>query len=139
MSLSPTSKYELIHWLESIHISVIIEVEMIVHVSEDATSQQMTSKDFSILPGQHQTSLLEPGDQLLASDHGPVQPHVDCEVVEDLAHAGLHVVLDEHGGHGPGGLVQVLPGGQHNLLPAIQQLPDVILHFHDNSLGIDSK
>lgn len=88
---------------------------MVVNVTDHSTSEKVTTKLFPVLPGEDQASLQEPGHQL-APRHDPVVlPHVVTDVVKDLVHGGGEVVLDEHGGHRPGGLVQVLPGRQDDL------------------------
>ena len=93
----------------------VVEVEMIINMSDDSPSEEMPTKLLSVLPGEDETSLQEPGNQLGPSEDPAVEPHVVTEVVEGLVHAGRQVVLDEHRGDGPGGLVKVLPGGQHDL------------------------
>ena len=100
---------------EGVDIMTVVEIQMIIDVSDDSPSQEVTTKLLAILPGEDEASLQEPGHQLCPG-HGPaVLPHVVTDVVQDLVHAGRQVVLDEHRGHRPGGLVQVFPGRQHNL------------------------
>ena len=95
---------------EGVDIMTVVEIQMIIDVSDDSPSHEVATKLLAVLPGEHEASLQEPGHQLLPG-HGPaVLPHVVADVVEDLVHAGRQVVLDEHGGDGPGGLVQVFPG-----------------------------
>ena len=93
----------------------VVEVEMIINMSDDSPSEEMPTKLLSVLPGEDETSLQEPGNQLGPSEDPAVEPHVVTEVVEHLVHAGRQVVLDEHRGDSPGSLVQVFPGGQHDL------------------------
>ena len=93
----------------------VVEVEMIINMSDDSPSEEMPTKLLSVLPGEDETSLQEPGNQLGPSEDPAVEPHVVADVVQGLVHAGRQVVLDEHCGHGPGSLVQVFPGGQHDL------------------------
>ena len=93
----------------------VVEVEMVVNVTDHSTSEKVTTKLFSVLSGEDETSLQEPGHQLGPSEDPAVLPHVVADVVQGLVHAGRQVVLDEHRGHSPGGLVQVLPGWQHDL------------------------
>ena len=100
---------------EGVDIVTVVEVQMIINMPDDSPPQEVTTKLLPVLSGEHQTSLQEPGHQLGPSEDPAVEPHVVTEVVEHLVHAGRQVVLDEHRGHGPGGLVQVLPGGQHDL------------------------
>ena len=93
----------------------VVEIQMIINMSDDSPSQQVTTKLLPVLSGEDETSLQEPGHHLCPSHDPAVVPHVVTDVVEDLVHAGSQVMLDEHGGHGPGSLVQVFPGWQHNL------------------------
>ena len=93
----------------------VVEIQMIINVSDDSPSQEVTTKLLPVLSGEHEASLQEPGHQLGPGHDPAVEPHVVADVVEDLVHAGRQVVLDEHRGDGPGSLVQVFPGWQHDL------------------------
>ena len=93
----------------------IIEIQVIINVPDDSPPQKMTTKLLAVLSGEDKASLQEPGHQLGPSEDPAVEPHVVTEVVEHLVHAGRQVVLDEHRGDSPGSLVQVFPGGQHDL------------------------
>ena len=78
---------------------------MVVNVTDHSTSEKVTTKLFSVLSGEDETSLQEPGHQLAARHDPVVLPHVVTHVVKDLVHGGGEVVLDEHGGDRPRGLV----------------------------------
>ena len=93
----------------------VVEIQMIINMSDDSPSQEVTAKLLPVLSGEDEASLQEPGHQLCSSHDPAVVPHVVADVVEDLVHAGRQVMLDEHRGDSPGGLVQVFPGWQHNL------------------------
>ena len=93
----------------------IVEIQVIINVPDDSPPQKMTTKLLAVLSGEDETSLQEPGHQLAARHDPVVLPHVVTDVVKDLVHGGSEVVLDEHGGDRPGGLVQVLPGRQDDL------------------------
>ena len=100
---------------EGVDVVPVVEVQMVVNVTNHSTSEQVTTKLLSVLSGEDEASLQEPGHQLGPSEDPAVLPHVVTDVVQDLVHAGRQVVLDEHRGHGPGSLVQVFPGWQHDL------------------------
>ena len=100
---------------EGVDIMTVVEVQMIINMPDYSPPQEVTTKLLPVLSGEHEASLQEPGHQLCPGHDPAVVPHVVTDVVEDLVHAGRQVVLDEHRGDSPGSLVQVFPGGQHNL------------------------
>ena len=108
-------------------------------MSDDPASEQVTGEHLPVLTRHDESALLEPVHELLTADHAAVAPHVERDVMQGLGHARLQVVLDEHGGHGAGGRVQVLPGGQHQLLPAVEQLPGPGPHLDHDALGVDAE
>ena len=93
----------------------VVEIQMIINMSDDSPSQEVTTKLLTVLSGEDQSSLHQPGHQFGPLHDPVVLPHVVTHVVEDLVHGGGQVVLDEHCGDGPGGLVQVLPGREDDL------------------------
>ena len=90
---------------EGVDVVPVVEVEMVVNVTNHSTSEQVTTKLLSVLSGEDESSLQEPGHQGGPRHDAVVLPHVVGDVVEDLVHADRQVVLYEHGGDGPGGLV----------------------------------
>ena len=100
---------------EGVDIMTVVEVQVIINMSDNSPPQEVATKLLPVLSGEDEASLQEPGHQLGPGEDPAVEPHVVTEVVEGLVHAGRQVVLDEHRGDGPGSLVQVFPGGQHNL------------------------
>ena len=93
----------------------VVEIQVIINMPDDSAPEEMATKLLAVLSGEDEASLQEPGHQLGPGEDPAVLPHVVADVVQGLVHAGRQVVLDEHRGHSPGGLVQVLPGWQHDL------------------------
>ena len=112
---------------------------MVIHMPDNSSPQQMSTKSFSILSGKNQSSFYQPSNQLCASHNPLPDPHVHGDVMQHLVHAHCQVVLDEHGGHSSCSLVQVFPWWKHDLLSTIEKLAAVVTDLYDDTLGIDSK
>ena len=84
---------------EGVEEPIVVEVQVVFHMSDYSSPEQMSSKGLPVLPAVCEPTIDEPGDEM-SSLNNPAPPPL---VPKHLLHAGGQVVPDEHGGHGSGG------------------------------------
>ena len=120
---------------EGVEEPIVVEVQVVFHVSDNSSPEQMSSKGLPVLPAVCEPAIDEPGNEM-SSLNNPAPPTL---VPKHLLHAGGQVVPDEHGGHGSGGGVQVFPRWKMHSVSAVEQATTKCSCPDHKITGVDAK